>query len=253
MIDCFRQKDSKGKGRWFMSVLDRATMYHQVSLIRDHTPETFVDHFMIFWVKWAGKPLEVSIDLETGLGSREFALALGEGGINVVPSAGQAHWQHGKVERRGAILKDMITRVINQLKVHEDDRLGWLVDEITMAKNMLIREHGFSPSQLLFGKEPRAFGEVEENGEPVAYQKRAKVAQRMRMRVEARQAFIASESKQMVMQTARNRARPWTEPQIGDRCFFYREFRKKGVTGLAWTGLSCGNPGSVQCLVGFPG
>ena len=189
-------------------------------LIDDHTPESCVAHFMNFWVKWAGKPLEVSIDLETGLGSREFALALGEGGISVVPIAGQAHWQHEKIERHGSILKDMLGRVISQLGVHEGDRLGWVADEVTMAKNMLVREHGFSPSQLLFGREPRAFGEIEENGEPVAYHptvgdRGTRVALRMRMRVEARQAFVTSQSKPMVMQTARNKTRPWNELVIG--------------------------------------
>lgn len=95
-----------------------------------------MEAFFSFWVKWAGKPLKVSIDLETGLGSRSFGLALGGAGVTIVPIAGQAQAHH------------MMTR------------------------------------------------------------------------------------------TARNRTRPWHEPQIGDKCFFYREFRKKGVSGLvkAWHG-----------------
>lgn len=67
MVDCFYLKDAKHVGHWFMSVLDRATMYHQVTLIPNHTPETFAKVFLDHWVKWAGRPIELSIDLETGL------------------------------------------------------------------------------------------------------------------------------------------------------------------------------------------
>ena len=92
---------------------------------------------MDYWVKWAGKPLEVSIDLETGLGSREFGLALGEAGITVVPIAGQAHWQHGKVERHGSILKDMLSKVAHQIDGKNFKQLQWMVDEVVMAKTVL--------------------------------------------------------------------------------------------------------------------
>lgn len=262
MIDCFFLKDVCRKGAWFMSILDRATMYHQAIVIDNHAPESFVRCFMDYWVKWAGKPLEVSIDLETGLGSREFGLALGEAGITVVPIAGQAHWQHGKVERHGSILKDMLSKVAHQIDGKNFKQLQWMVDEVVMAKNSLIREHGFSPSQLLFGKEPRSFGEVEENGQacsmhPSVGDKGSQVAIRMRMRCEARHAFVKAQANQMLQQTVRNRTRPWVEPQIGDRCFFYREFRRKGVSGLvkAWhgPGLVVGIQGQSNVWVVFGG
>ena len=112
MVDCFHVKDSKHVGHWFMSMLDRCTMYHVVTPIHDHSPQTFINVFFRDWVKWAGTPLEVSVDLETGLGGKDFATALGEANINVVPIAGQAHWQHGKVERHGSIVKDMLRRVL---------------------------------------------------------------------------------------------------------------------------------------------
>lgn len=243
MIDCFHIKDSRKHGHWFMSVLDRATMYHQVIQIRDHSPDTFIESFFNHWTKWAGYPLEVSIDLERGFGSKAFADALGHAGISVVPIASQAHWQHGKIERHGGVLKEMLQRVFESMGRVRDEHVRWLADEVTMAKNMLVREHGFSPSQLLFGKEPRCFGEIEANGEPCSYHqavgdKDTQIAVRMKMRVEARKAYFTAQSSHMLSQTARNRTRPWKEPQIGDRCFFFHEFRKKGVKGVtkAWHG-----------------
>lgn len=243
LVDCFHVKDVRNKGHWFMSMLDRATMYHQVSYIHDHSPGTFVDVFMNRWIRWAGTPEEVSIDLERGFGSQEFASALGEAGVTVVPVAGQAHWQHGKIERHGSIVKTMIQKVLHEIDGKKPIDVDWAAQEVTQAKNMLAREHGFSPSQLVFGKEPRAFGELEANGDVCtvhfnAGERGTQLAKRMKYRCVARQAYINSQAQELLSQSARNRTRTWKEPQIGDRCFFYREVRRKGVSGLvkAWHG-----------------
>lgn len=105
-IDCFHVRDDAKQGDWFMSILDRATMYHQVTYLKNHTPETFRAGLFDYWIRWAGVPEEVTVDMERGLVSQSFTSALSEAGIQVVPIAGQAHWQNGKIERHGSILKD---------------------------------------------------------------------------------------------------------------------------------------------------
>lgn len=103
MIDCFYIKHVKPRGHWFMSMLDKCTMYHLATLIPDHSPGTFCRIFFQDWVKWPGRPVKISIDLETGFGNQLFFETFGEAGISVLPKTGQAHWQHGKVERHGAL------------------------------------------------------------------------------------------------------------------------------------------------------
>jgi hypothetical protein len=262
MIDCFHVKDMSNKGHWFMSLLDRATMYHLVTRIDDHSPATFTRVFFHDWCKWAGFPLEVSIDMERGFGSQEFVEALGKSGVHVVPIASQAHWQHGKVERHGSVVKDMIMRVFQEVDPKTPEHVQWVADEVTGAKNMLVREHGFSPGQLLFGKEPRCFGEIEANGEPISFHfsvgdRNSKVAMRMKMRHEARMAYVKSQAQNMLQRTARNRTRQWKNPQVGDKCFFYHEFRKKGVSGKVkgWCGpaLVVGLQGMSNIWIVFGG
>ena len=262
LVDCFHLKDAKKKGYWFFSILDRATMYHQACVIEDHSPKTFVSHFFEKWIRWAGNPGEITIDMERGFGSQEFANAMGEAGIHVFSIAGQAHWQHGKIERHGAILKDMMSKTIIQAEVTGKRRLDWLCVEVSMAKNSLIREHGFSPSQLVFGRDPRCYGELVENGEPCSLHlsvgdRNSQIAQRMKYRHVARQEFIKCQSNEMMNRTARNRTRSWKEPSIGDRCFFYREVRKKGISGKfpCWQGpaLVVGIQGQSNFWVVFGG
>ena len=261
MVDCFYLRDVKQTGHWFMSMLDRATMYHLVARIPNHSPETFMKVFRNHWSIWAGYPGEVSIDLERGFGSKEFAIGLGKANISVVPIASQAHWQHGKIERHGGILKEMLSKVIKEADVKTPQHMVWVAEEVTHAKNMLVREHGFSPSQLLFGKEPRCFGEIEANGTQCAYHfsvgdRGSQVARRMKMRQEARLAYIKCQADRMLQQTARNKTRPWKEPQIGDKCFFFHEFRKKGVGMVkGWHGpaLVVGLQGQSNIWIVFGG
>lgn len=195
MLDCFHVKDNKGKGHWFMSMMDRAAMCRQASYLKAHTPEVFRRTLLEFWVRWAGIPHEVSVDMERGFISREFVDAISEAGVRVSPIAGQAHWQHGKIERHGAILKDMIAKVVAETNAVGEDQMDWLRVECTRAKNSLVREHGHSPSHLLFGKEPKAYGELFENGEPCAYHfdaggPKTRVATRLKYRHHARLAYI---------------------------------------------------------------
>eukprot|EP00434_Breviolum_minutum_P008339 symbB.v1.2.007358.t1/scaffold451.1/size378644/4 len=61
----------------------------------------------------------------------------------------------------------------------------------------------------------------------------------------------------MLNQTARNRTRPWHDPQLGDKCFFYHEFRKKGISGMVkgWHGpaLVVGKQGQSNLWIVFGG
>lgn len=83
----------------------------------------------------------------------------------------------------------------------------------------MIREHGFSPEQLVFGHEVRREGELWAKGELVAYHhevgdKSSYLARMMKYRYEARKAFVESHASSLLERTARNRTRSWKEPKI---------------------------------------
>lgn len=106
------------------------------------------------------------------------------------------------------------------------------------------------------------YGELEENGEPVGYHlgvgdRGTQIFQRLKMRAQARQSYFHVHASQLLSRTARNRTRAWSEPQIGDRCFFFREIRQKGVKGTIkkWQGpaLVVGIQGQSNVWVVFGG
>eukprot|EP00439_Symbiodinium_sp_Y106_P014302 s656_g2.t1 len=79
-LDCFCIHDADKKSHWFLSIIDRATSFHVIELMRDHSPYELHRAFDRSWMKWAGPPLRATTDLEGGFQGREFWEQVGEAG-----------------------------------------------------------------------------------------------------------------------------------------------------------------------------
>ena len=120
--------------------------------------------------------------------------------------------------------------------------------ETCWAKNTLVREHGWSPVALVFGREPRVYGELHSQGEPSMYHPTvgdadSEVARRMRYRYHAKLQYVKSQARHMLSRTAHSRVRKITNPKVGQMVFFWRGERKREPS--CWVG-----PGYVVGLQG---
>ena len=192
---------------------------------------------------WCGPdpPNQVSVDMEGGFRGKEFWEEVGKQGSVLLSIAGTAHWQAGKVERHNQILKDMLRNVANQVQAKGRNTMEQIGFETAWAKNSLVREHGWSPVCLVFGREPRAAGELVESGNPVSYHLQvgsgsSDVADRMRFRYHAKMEYIKAQAKHMLMKTAHQRTRKLQETKVGQLVFFYRDTQKKKDRGSCWVG-----------------
>lgn len=241
-LDCFKIHDSRGKGHWFLSILDRATSYHIIKRLQDHAPETLYNAFRDGWVNWAGPPNQVTVDMEGGFRGRPFWEEVGQCGSCIVSIAGTAHWQAGKVERHNQIIKDILKQVINHTQVKGVEQIEEVALESIHAKNSLTREHGWSPATLVFGKEPRVFGELYEHGNPSAFHpdvgtKESQVARRMKYRYHAKIEFLKAQTKHMLGRAVHARTRKLDHVEVGQMVFFWRDDSKKDRTkGTNWKG-----------------
>lgn len=242
-MDCFHIHDSKQQGFWFLSMLDRATSFHLVTLLDDHSPESLSKTFNESWCRWAGNPSRISVDMEGGFRGEGFWKAVGDGCIPVVPIAGTAHWQAGKVERHGQTLKRMMENVIRHTNVHGKEDMIKMAQEACQAKNELVREHGWSPNMLVFGREPRVHGEIHIEGNPVVYHpdvglRGSDVGKHIRFRYHARMSYIRHQAKKMILQSVEQRTRTGGPPEQGKMVFFWRETktRRKQEPASNWVG-----------------
>ena len=64
-----------------------------------------------------------------------------------------ASWRMGLAERHGAVLKVMLMKMIKERTIIGLDELQTAVVAATTARNLQTRVAGYSPMQLIFGKE----------------------------------------------------------------------------------------------------
>ena len=67
----------------------------------------------------------------------------------ICTTAAESPWSKGIVERRNATLGVSVQKIIDDLRCDLSLAVAWAVS----AKNDLRNVHGFSPSQLVFGKQ----------------------------------------------------------------------------------------------------
>ena len=153
-IDVFSVFDCNRARHEFLSVIDHATTFHLVAELEGHSGDAFCKQFTQLWGNVFGAPGTISADLETGLqtGVAKYAEFHGS---RLRSSAGQAHWQQGIVERHGLWYQEILQRVIDDKSITSED-MYMAVQAVNSAKNELRRRHGFSPSQAVFGRDPRA-------------------------------------------------------------------------------------------------
>ena len=199
-IDAVMLYDSLGKGHWFLSIVDKCTMFHQVHLLPSHSPEHLFEGLKRGWFAWAGVPREIRFS------SVALSNLLSKQGIELRSIAGQAHFQAGKVERQNQIVKDMVAGTVKHAGVRGEE-----------MEDAVIREHGFAPVTLVFGREARCPGEVFEDGAPASFH--FSVAERDKVE------FSKHQMRGMLSRTLHNRTRVCLSPQPGDRVFFWRERR----------------------------
>ncbi|CAE7347373.1 NLRC3 [Symbiodinium sp. KB8] len=194
------------------------------------------------WCKWAGPPLRASVDMEGGFQGHEFWHEVGKAGTSLSAIGGTAHWQQGKIERHNQTIKDMLHKTIRHTQPKGREEMRKLAREVAWAKNSLVREHGWSPVSLVFGREPRVYGELHQGGNPASYHPSvgdpaSDVASRMRFRYHAKMEFVRSQARQMLLRTAHNRTRRLPVPKIGQLVFFWRaENHRKTDSQSKWVG-----------------
>ena len=224
-VDVFHAFDSQRVRHEFISVIDHGTTYHLVKRIQGHSTESFEKDFVDVWARNFGAPGTIAADLETGLQAGlgryvEFT------GTRLRPAAGQAHWQQGVIERHGQWYQDILRRVIDEHSIDEDD-IDIAVSMVNQAKNELRRRHGFSPTQAVYGKDPKtpedlmAGNDEEHILDVMSYDRRRQ--REVAIRTAARVAFFRSQVDTRLRRSLLQRARVKRgEYTAGEMVCFYR-------------------------------
>ena len=80
----------------------------------------------------------------------EFRDRIQDAGVHLAVIPPEAHWRIGTVERRNAILRSVLERLIDENAVVNGDALDWVLLAAIQAVNSSTASKGRSPYQAVF-------------------------------------------------------------------------------------------------------
>ena len=131
-----------------LHMIDIFSRFSQATLIPSKHKDMIVQAILKNWVSIFGVPQSIFSDNGGEFDNhllRDVAELLG---TRVITTAAYSPWSNGIVERHNAVLENMILKLIDDSKCSVANALVWAVT----AKNALHNNLGYSPNQLVFGK-----------------------------------------------------------------------------------------------------
>ena len=163
----------------------RCTRWHATRSIPDKNAETLMKTIDDLWVSVHGPMRELITDCEGGIVlSDKTKQHLARKGIKLCPRGKDQHARC--IQRRGALLRDIIHRVEGQLE--EEGIAGipfeCILAEATFCGNAMITVGGSTPYNALYGRVPRMLRSIDQIDSPgaITQQSPGRIAHTHRLR-----------------------------------------------------------------------
>ena len=137
-----------------LGMVDRATGLQQAVIIPDRSGDSVFEAFEKIWLRPYGLPLHVSCDPDTSFRG-SFQARLQALGCMVEHCPAEAHHIIGMVERRNALLRTILEKLIDQFAASTVEECSTLLAASCHAINTSVHTHGRSAYQAVFGRQPR--------------------------------------------------------------------------------------------------
>ena len=147
------------EGRKFLMMIDLGTKYCQAEWLKDKRSETVADKFIKVWVRVFGVPNKILSDNGGEFEGEEMKRAMENLGIKKLNTAAYSPFSNGICEKWVGLVKDMLRKMNEEGGMSWDSMLDWAI----VARNGLYNNKGYTPNQLVFGRNmmlPDLGGEV---------------------------------------------------------------------------------------------
>ena len=229
-FDALEWKTTEGKSFWCYHFIDSATNFHTAIPYQQGTSQSLMRCFEDAWIRWAGPPKEVMFDSCGEANSQEFGEFLQSHDIKAYPIPSRAHWQLGRAERNGAILKTMLSKYHAEQSIIDHEGFRQALLHLCCAKNTLSKHAGYSPELLVLGKSRRVPGSLMENDPQDASSfldtEGSHFRHQMMLREAARIAYVKADHCSVLRKSLHARSRPFRmNHQIGDWVMYWKSSR----------------------------
>ena len=219
-------------------MIDRCTRWYHSIIIKGKTQEALIEA-LDTWFRLHGPPKELIMDQETGIqASAETLQFLHRNGVHYEPRAkGQ---QVPYIDRRGALVREVMHKIISQLK-REGIKMPikQVLSEATFCTNALLSVNGSTPYNAVYGRVPHILPSIDQpdalNESNLDLPGTIRFTHRLREISVA--AMIEETAKTRASRALQSRSRPAGERsnyKCGDLVDFYRPGGSKDASG--WIG-----------------
>lgn len=218
-------------GEWIIHMIDPVTRYAGASAIKSKEAEEIITKIFDKWISIFGRPGLVITDNGGEFVNEKFLEMCNTMNITVKTSPAESPWCNGTVERHNGVLSEMIDAVLEETGCNIDIAISWAVN----AKNSLANVYGFSPHQLVYGKNPEVPGILEYKNLPALNEHTCSkiLADNLNALSAARLSFIKAENSERLRRIMRERVYVGATAKYysGDQVYY----KRKNVKG-PWFG-----------------
>ena len=173
-----------------------------------------------------GSPLKILVDNGGEFANSSFISFAENFNLRIKTTAGESPWSNGTVEKHNGLIGQSIDKICEEADCPLDVALAWAVS----AKNSLSNVHGYSPNQMVFGRNPN-YPCVLTNYPPALEGKSVSevVAMNVNAMNSARRHCIQLESSDKIRRALKYRVRPSSNIRyfVGDEVFYKRKRSKE--------------------------
>ena len=137
----------------------RAIGYHQAAVCQTRNASETFQIFLMYWFKPCGLPFKIVLDPNTAFRG-ECQRQIETLGILCEFCPAECHWMIGMVERRNAVLRCMLEKLIDQYVASTIEQLEQLLAPALHAINASTFTRGRTAFQAVFGRVPRLPGGI---------------------------------------------------------------------------------------------
>ena len=211
---------------YFLHIIDHATRLSQAAVIRSKKGEVVLKQFMMSWVAIFGCPQKVLSDNGGEFANAEFVEMCENLNINFMTTAAESPWSNGLIEKHNQSVGEAVDKIEEDIHCSVEVALCWAIN----AKNSLQNIYGFSPYQLVFGKNPN-LPSVLNNKLPAleGVSKSQLVADMLNALHSARREVVKLESSEKIRRALRAQTRTHSNVRYitGDDVFYKREDERR--------------------------
>ena len=192
---------------FYILLIDLATRYNHAVVIRTKDKNTVVKHILLHWIAIFGSPNRFLSDNGGEFNNTDFQEMSECLNIEIHTTAAESPWSSGIVERHNGVLGNMVYKILEDTNCGIEVALPWALT----AKNSLHNVYGYSPNQLVFGKNPNLPCVLNDKLQALEGKTSSEIiAENLNALHAARKAFVHNEASEKVRRALRNNIRPIT-------------------------------------------